>query len=78
MYHLRIWVEGKVQREDHHQEREADHLLLADVDRDPEIDTIEIETDIAEVGHVIVIETGNVLDHALHAEEMTEIGERIH
>ena len=67
-------MEGKVQREDHHQEREADHLL-ADVDRDPKIDTIEIETDIAEVGHVIVIETGNVLDHALRAEEMTEIGE---
>ena len=70
-------MEEKAQREDHHQEREADHLL-AGVVRDPEIDMIEIETDIAEVGHVIGIETGNDLDHALHAEEMTEIGEHIH
>ena len=51
---------------------------MAGDDRDPEIDMIEIETDIAEVGHVIGIETGNDLDHALHAEEMTEIGEHIH
>ena len=74
LYHCRIWVEEKAQREDHHQEREADHLL-ADVDRDPETDTIEIETDIAEVGHAIVTEKGNDLDLALHAEETIEIGE---